>query len=88
MYELFLTSTFKSDFKKHKNNFKFIKEFNIVAKQLVLSGTVDKKYRPHKLFGNYKNSFECHIFSDFLLIWQKDETLIKLIRIGTHSELF
>jgi mRNA interferase YafQ len=32
---------------------------------------------------------ECHIESDFLLIWI-DETanIIKLIRLGSHSELF
>ncbi|MGM9738449.1 MAG: type II toxin-antitoxin system mRNA interferase toxin, RelE/StbE family [Candidatus Cryptobacteroides sp.] len=32
---------------------------------------------------------ECHIQSDFLLIWIDEENqVIRLVRIGTHSELF
>lgn len=32
---------------------------------------------------------ECHVENDFLLIWiDKNEDLIKLIRLGSHSELF
>ena len=32
---------------------------------------------------------ECHIENDTLLIWlDKTENLIKLVRLGTHSELF
>ncbi len=46
-------------------------------------------YKPHKLVGQYKECMECHIEGDFLLIW-KDENSdeIKIIRIGSHSELF
>ncbi|MBD5179991.1 MAG: hypothetical protein HDT01_01680 [Bacteroidales bacterium] len=32
---------------------------------------------------------ECHVESDTLLIWWDEESdIIKLIRFGTHSELF
>lgn len=32
---------------------------------------------------------ECHIKGDFLLIWyDKESGIIKLVRIGSHSELF
>ena len=32
---------------------------------------------------------ECHIGSDFLLIWiDEKEDVIKLVRLGSHSELF
>lgn len=32
---------------------------------------------------------ECHIESDTLLIWlDETENVIKLIRLGSHSELF
>ena len=32
---------------------------------------------------------ECHIQNDFLLIWiDKDARTVKLVRLGSHSELF
>lgn len=32
---------------------------------------------------------ECHIEDDWLLIWfDKEEDVIKLVRLGSHSELF
>ena len=46
--------------------------------------------RPHKLSGNYKGCWECHILPDLLLIWEQYEVEkeILLIRVGSHSELF
>jgi mRNA interferase YafQ len=39
--------------------------------------------------GEYKDCMECHIESDTLLIWIDENTnIVKLIRLGTHSELF
>jgi len=31
---------------------------------------------------------DCHIESDWLLIWKEETDVIKLIRTGSHSELF
>ncbi|MBB3702416.1 type II toxin-antitoxin system YafQ family toxin [Alloprevotella rava] len=52
-------------------------------------GKVPRKNRPHSLLGEYKGCMECHVENDFLLIWM-DETkgIIKLLRLGSHSELF
>ncbi|UOE42489.1 type II toxin-antitoxin system YafQ family toxin [Chryseobacterium suipulveris] len=54
------------------------------------SGTLPKKYKPHKLSRNYANCWECHIKPDWLLIWQhNDQELILLfLNTGTHSDLF
>lgn len=47
------------------------------------------EYSPHMLHGNYKGCMECHIESDFLLIWVDPNTnIIELVRLGSHSELF
>ena len=48
------------------------------------------KYKAHKLSGDYKDCWECHINPDWLLIWQIDEVnnVLILIRTGTHSDLF
>ena len=51
---------------------------------------LEAKYRDHALTGNYKDSRECHIEPDWLLIYEiKNETLVLLLsRVGSHSELF
>ena len=48
------------------------------------------KYKSHKLTGDYKGFWECHIQPDWLLIWLQDDTekTITLARTGTHSDLF
>jgi len=48
---------------------------------------IPKQYKPHMLTGNYSDNMECHIENDFLLIWI-DKDIIKLVRLGSHSELF
>jgi len=50
---------------------------------------LDAKYKDHKLEGNYKGTRECHIQSDWLLIYRidKEELILTLIDTGTHSEL-
>ena len=48
-----------------------------------------KHYKPHMLVGEYSGHMECHIENDTLLIWlDKTANIIKLVRFGTHSELF
>ena len=50
------------------------------------------KYRDHALVNsrNYQDMRECHIEPDWLLIYkiQKDILILKLIRTGSHSDLF
>jgi mRNA interferase YafQ len=48
------------------------------------------KYKNHRLKGNFQGLYECHISPDWLLIYAKNDIirLIKLIRTGTHFDLF
>ena len=47
-----------------------------------------EKYSLHKLSGEYKNYWECHIEPDWLLIFYLDNEVLRLERTGTHSDLF
>jgi len=50
---------------------------------------IPKGHKPHALSGDYIGCMECHIDGDFLLIWiDEKEELVKLVRLGSHSELF
>ncbi|MGB7554340.1 MAG: type II toxin-antitoxin system YafQ family toxin [Candidatus Korobacteraceae bacterium] len=48
-----------------------------------------EKYRDHGLGGNWKNHRECHLKPDLLLIYKRpDRQTLRLVRMGSHSELF
>jgi len=93
MYELIATNQFKKDLKRIKKR----KQSDLTLIETVLSklkskgveGISNSMY-PHKLQGNYKDNWECHIKPDLLIIWiqiEKPKT-VRLVRIGTHSDLF
>ena len=49
---------------------------------------LDRKYHDHELSGNYVGYRECHIESDWLLIYKIADGQLKLQRTGSHSDLF
>ena len=83
------SSRFKKDFKRYYNEKSKVEKLLEVVRMLENEIKLPVKHRLHKLSGDYKDCWECHIEGDFLLIWI-DETIqvIKLIRLGSHSELF
>ncbi|WP_436415573.1 type II toxin-antitoxin system YafQ family toxin [Petrimonas sp.] len=83
------SSQFKKDLKRIQNNPKKREKLKTVLTLLRNTGTVPPEYKPHMLVGQYKGYMECHIEGDFLLIWiDESENVIKLARLGSHSELF
>lgn len=89
MKELKITSQFKKDLKRYQNKPKKIEKLKIVLSFLQQDITIPQEYKPHRLLGNYQDCMECHIENDTLLIWIDENTnIIKLLRLGTHSELF
>ena len=49
---------------------------------------LDTKYHDHELSGNYVGFRECHIESDWLLIYKIANGELMLQRTGSHSDLF
>jgi mRNA interferase YafQ len=82
------TTQFKKDFKRIKKQNKDPDQLKIVIKKLVEGKKLEPKYSDHPLSGNWKGHRDCHIGSDWILIYRiEDENLI-LERTGSHSELF
>ena len=82
------TTQFKKDFKlciKRGYNMQQIKS---IMKLLESGNQLPEKNNDHNLTGNYVNYRECHIQSDWLLIYQLFDNNIIFIRTGTHSDLF
>lgn len=89
MRKLKQSRQFKKDFKRIQHDPEKLLCLADVLAQLGSTGTVPAKYRPHFLSGKYKGCIECHVQNDFLLIWiDESRELIKLTRLGSHSELF
>jgi len=59
-----------------------------VIELLVAGVPLPEKYRDHALRGNYKGARDCHISPDWLLIYAVVEDELRLIRTGSHTELF
>lgn len=85
-------SRFKKDLKRAiknpKQNTDLLKQ--LINCELMTTGTVPDKYKPHLLTGNWTPHMECHIQADFLLIWDVNWSTNELIltRCGSHTELF
>ncbi len=89
-YEVKFTNQFKKDLKLAKKQNKDLDKLFEVVNILADGGTLDARYRDHDLSGNYQGTRECHIESDWLLVYEiRDEVLVLMLyRLGTHSELF
>lgn len=81
--------------KEYKKNYKklTLKEKDLVDEivyRLSNNETLERKYKDHKLKGEFKEIRECHVKPDLLLIYQKqdDKLILTCINIGSHSELF
>ena len=89
MKKLKASSQFKKDYKRIRNNPKKVQALNTILNKLANEETIPDKNYPHMLSGEYKGYMECHIESDYLLIWfDPDTDQIDLVRLGSHSELF
>jgi len=59
-----------------------------VLEKIIGGQQLEAKYRDHVLVGQYKGTRECHIESDWLLIYELAQNEVILIRTGTHADLF
>ena len=80
---------FKKDLKRYRHKPETLEKLYEVVGILERGESLPKHYKAHMLIGEYSGHLECHIESDTLLIWlDETENIIKLVRLGTHSELF
>jgi mRNA interferase YafQ len=89
-YTIYFSNQFKRSYKRCLKRGYDKALFEKVVTILSETGTLPANYRPHKLTGQWKGLWECHIQPDWLLIWeQRDNELILILTdIGTHADLF
>jgi mRNA interferase YafQ len=79
---------FRDDIKRQKCRDKDIEDLIAVVELLAEQGSLPAAYRPHKLTGEWRGVWECHIEPDWLSIYAVAEDEVLLIRTGTHADLF
>lgn len=89
-YELILTGKFKKSLKLAKKRGLDLKLLDKVITMLQNDIPLEEKYRDHELKGKYQGFRECHIQSDWLLIYLKENNVLTLTLVdtGTHADLF
>lgn len=82
------TNAFEKDFVRMAKRGKSSAKLKQLVEQLVNDEPLPASRRDHPLSGNYAGTRECHIEPDWLLIYEIDPEELRLIRTGTHSDLF
>jgi mRNA interferase YafQ len=84
------TTQFKKDYKLAMKRGLDITLIDDCIRKLAAREVLALNYRDHDLSGNWIGHRECHIQSDWLLVYriEGDDLILVLTRTGTHSDLF
>lgn len=90
MLDLATTTQFRKDLKRIRKRGYDLSKLDDVLQILLAEKILHEKHRDHNLTGNYIGFRECHIESDWLLVYaiDKGKLILTASRTGTHSDLF
>lgn len=89
-YKIYFSTSFKKSYKLCKKRGYDMSLFDDVYNLLAKNGYLPEKYLPHQLHGKLKGIWECHISSDWILLWDQNdkELTLYLMDTGTHADLY
>jgi len=82
------TKAFIRDSKKQKMSDKHFTKFIQYLSLLSESKDLPPEAKDHALKGEWDDFRGFHISGDLLIVYQTENEEIKLVRLGTHSQLF
>lgn len=86
------SNSFKRDYRRIKAAPRHRNLDDLLRAVLVLLESdqpLPQHYQDHPLSGNWSGCRDCHIRPNLLLIYEKfGSDLLRLVRLGSHSELF
>jgi mRNA interferase YafQ len=90
MYQIWISSQFKTDIKAYKSKWSTIQKLKTVVSLLGEWISLPREYKDHELKWEFVWVRECHISPDVLLIYEIDNknNAVRLVRIGSHNKLF
>lgn len=89
-YRIIPTKQFRKDLRRLHRSGHDLAKLHAVVTMLAEGKELPRQYRNHPLRGDLANREECHIATDWLLIYQRreDVLILQLLRTGTHADLF
>lgn len=89
-YKLRFSGQFRRAYKLCKRRGYELSKLEKVISILVEKGRLPQEYQPHILSGKLAGIWECHITSDWLLLWEQNNTdlILLMLDTGTHSDVF
>ena len=89
-YKVVFTRLFRKQLKRIKKRGRSNQKIRNTILCLSRGQDLSERFRVHKLKGLFKGMYELHIEPDLLLIYEykHDILVLKLIKIGSHSDLF
>ncbi|CBL28710.1 type II toxin-antitoxin system mRNA interferase toxin, RelE/StbE family [Fretibacterium fastidiosum] len=90
MLKLRFSSKIQKDLKLLLKRDYDLSAFDRVVRLLAQNAALPESLGDHPLKGDWSGFRECHITSDWLLIYrvERDTLTLVLVRTGTHSDLF
>ena len=90
MYAVKFTTAYKKSYKLMKKRGLDLSLLDNVVDMLRQGRQLEAKYRDHELSGKLKGFRECHIKSDWLLLYliENDILTLTLVDTGTHADIF
>jgi mRNA interferase YafQ len=82
------TAQFKKDLKKATRQGRNLEKVQEVLEILAVPQSLPGGFKDHKLKGAWRDFRECHIESDWLLIYSLTDFELRPTRLGTHADLF
>ena len=82
------TTAFKKDFKRLEKRGADLEKLRRVITLLLAGMPLEEQYRDHPLRGKFSGVRDCHIEPDWVLIYAVIENELRLIRTGSHADLF
>jgi mRNA interferase YafQ len=79
---------FRDDLKRQRRRGKDIGDLVAAVELLAEEGDLPPAYCAHRLSGEWRGVWECHIEPDWLLIYVITDEEVLLIRTGSHADLF
>lgn len=86
------SSAFKRDYKREaKGQHRATLDSNLIPVLMALANDqpLEPRHGDHDLSGEWAGYRDCHVKPDLVLIYRKpDADILRLARLGSHSELF
>ena len=88
MLSLRYTTAFKKDYKRLLKHGYDMAKLRKVLEHLANGETNEEQYKDHPVHGNDAGARDCHVEPDWVLIYALAGEELRLLRTGTHADLF